>query len=134
MELGDITYQISQMLRISPSILKFPGVITNLLIPLIFFTYLLKRFLLENIFKQFPSWTLWVISCVASFLTLMWISAFGYFIAIGSILYFCHKKISDYIKGTKGMILGIIVGVIGIILYMSIPAIIDFIMSFIRGY
>jgi len=134
MELEDVIYQISRMLRISPSILKFPGVITNLLIPLIFFTYLLKRFLLENVFKQFPSWTLCVIAFVASFFTLMWVSTFGFFIAVGSILYFCYKKISEYIKGTKGMIIGIIVGIIGVILYMSIPAIIDFITSLIRGY
>jgi hypothetical protein len=133
MEIEDITYQIGQILNVTPQILEFPGEITNLIIPFIFFTYLLKSLILDKI-RIFPSGINWGIACIISLISLLWISTIGFFIAIVSILYFCYKKIREYVSGTKGTIIGIIVGIICVILYMSIPAIINLIMSFIPSY
>lgn len=133
MELGNIINQIAGIFRISPSVLEFPGVITNLIIPFIFFTYLLKSFILDKI-RIFPSGINWGIACIISVISLLWISSIGFFIAIVSILYFCYKKIKEYVGGTKGTIIGIIIGIIFVILYVNIPAIISLIMSFIPTY
>jgi hypothetical protein len=133
MEIEDITYQIGQILHVTPQILEFPGVITNLIIPFIFFTYLLKSLILDKI-RVFPSGINWGIACVISIISLLWISTIGFFIAIVSILYFCYKKIKEYVSSTKGTIIGIIVGIICVIFYMSIPAIINLIMGFIPSY
>jgi hypothetical protein len=134
MELGDVINQIAGIFRISPSILEFPGVITNLIIPFIFFTYLLKSLILDKYVRIFPSGINLGIACVISLISLLWISTIGFFIAIVSIIYFCYKKIREHVSGIKGTIIGIIIGIIFVILYMNIPAIINLIMSFIPGY
>lgn len=133
MDYSDIIYQISRMIHVPSTVLEFPGVITNLIIPFIFFAYLLKSFILDRI-RIFPSGINWGIACIISLVCLLFVSTIGFFIAIGSILYFCYKKIKEYVGGTKGTILGIIIGIVFVILYMSIQTIINLIMSFIPSY
>jgi hypothetical protein len=51
---------------------------------------------------------------------------------MGSIFYFSYNYISGHIKGIKGKIIGVIIGAIGIALYLSISTIISFIEYQIR--
>lgn len=111
----EIYQQISKILRISPSILKWPGVLTNLIIPFILFSYVLKD-LLEEI-KIFRSPRVhWMLSILLSLSALTLISSLGPIIAVISILFISHKKIS----GIWGIVLGIIV----VIIYFFIPSLI----------
>jgi uncharacterized SAM-binding protein YcdF (DUF218 family) len=73
----------------------------------------------------FPNWIMWGLAVVISFSCIFFITFLAYPISIGSILYFPYKYISGHIKGLKGKILGIILGIIGVIIYLSMPVIIS---------
>lgn len=135
MDYSDLTYQISKMINVPSRFLVFPDVITNLIIPMLLFPYLLKHFFLDGALSGlFPSWTRWGIAVVISFVSILFVSVLAYPISIGSILYFSYNKITDYIKGSKGKILGIIIGIIGVFIYLSIPSLINMLMGSFRPY
>ena len=125
MEIDAIINQVSRIIHVPETFLQFPQVITNLIIPFFFFSYLLKYLLNElRIFRNSP--VNWGIACVISFISLLWLSILAPFITIGSIFYLSYKKL--------GLGKGIVVGIIGTALYLAIPSLIGLLMSFIPAY
>lgn len=134
MRVSDLTYQISKIINIPPTFLQFPGVINNVIIPMIFFPYLLQDFFFKKIpvIKEFPSFVLWGLAIVIAFVSILYVTILAYPISIGSILYFSYDKISSRIKGLKGKILGIIIGIIGVFAYLYIPTLINMLIGSFR--
>jgi len=133
MEYSQLTYEISKILKVSPDFLQFPGIITNVIIPMIFFPYLLKSFIFDRALRGlFPDFIVWGLAIVISFASIFFVTFLAYPISMGSIFYFCYKYISGHIKGTKGMIIGAVIGAIGVVIFLSIPTITSFIEYQIR--
>jgi hypothetical protein len=133
MEYSQLTYEISKILKVSPDFLQFPGIITNVIIPMIFFPYLLKNFIFDRALRGlFPDFIVWGLAIVISFASIFFVTFLGYPIAMGSIFYFCYNYISGHIKGIKGMVIGAIIGAIGVVIFLSIPTIISFVEYQIR--
>jgi len=96
--------QISKIFGISPELLKLPNLLTDFLFPLILFSIALY-FITEKIFKSKA--ISGILAFCISFITII-ISKLGGIIAPLSIFIICMMEI----KGTKGIIIGIIAAII----------------------
>lgn len=124
----DIFDQLSRILRVSSSSLQGIGLITNVILPFLLFSYALKCFLEGMRIFGYSRRIYWGLAFVVSFIAMPILSTLSFIVVPASIFVIVWMKYKHRLK----MNLIILLVVIGLIIWFLLPGIISLILGFLR--